>query len=152
SAFWENPQNNRRSYIRTKQDIPRAQGVSLAPIPLDFIDDDCHGCEDCDVDGPVFVGGEPPMRGAGYADNYESVTGELRISPIDESTMAYAVFDNIVFLNGDHSRRTDALGSTDDTPLFEEGAQVNLAAKNFEDRFYEEDLEAYLLDVSSKLD
>ncbi len=155
SAYWENPQNNRRSFIRTKRGLEDgAIGVSLKPIPLDLLDDDCHGCEDCDVDGPVFIGGEPHYEGDGYADNYLSVDGALQLNRVNKDTMAYAVFDNVVFLNGDHARRTDSVGSTDDTALFEPGGEgslsISLAAKNFEDRFYEEDLEAFLINLSKK--
>lgn len=146
---WECSQHKMRSFIRTKRNL-RVGGTE---IELDWVDDDCHGCEDCDVDGPVFIGGEPrfSVEFAGREKNYSSNSGKLVLNAVDPDTMAYAVFDNVVFLNGDHRRRTDAIGATDDSELFENsGGEVNLAAKNFEDRFFEEDLEAYLYDLEKK--
>lgn len=95
-------------------------GGRLAPpnaLPLQFTCDQCHGCEACDVDGPMFFGGEP------QADNY--VGGVL--APMKVSTAARAIFDNIIIKNN-KERRTDAPGP---------GEQPG---KDFEDRFFETSL------------
>lgn len=107
-------------------------------FPITYLDDDCHGCEACDVDGPVYIGGEPAgTSNGGYPGS---------VAPIDPSTMAEAVFDNVVFINGDMARRTDWPGAN--RPNFGgiidpiTGAPVNYAdpAKDFEDRFFETNL------------
>lgn len=99
--------------------------------------DDCHGCENCDVDGPIFFGGEPvsggtsvdggaqeipPALGAGQG-NYGGPNVDDGAAPqgYDVSTMAYAVFDNIMILNNS-ARRTDNVANSDDF---------------YEDRFFE---------------
>jgi len=77
--------------------------------------DDCHGCEACDVDGPIFFGGEPgpavfspssPPSGAN--GNYGGLGGDAAPNGVNPSTQAYAVFDNIAIVNGS-VRRTDNL-------------------------------------------
>ncbi|MEZ6183955.1 MAG: hypothetical protein R3F62_02975 [Planctomycetota bacterium] len=119
---------------------PGKMAPSLAGVPdtgstalgfgLHAEGDDCHGCEACDVDGPVFFGGEPgpavfnpssPPSGPANG-NYGGSTGAAAPNGVNASTMAYAVFDNIAFVN-DSVRRTD-----------------NLADPNvhfFEDRYFE---------------
>ncbi|MCA8921711.1 MAG: hypothetical protein KDD82_07855 [Planctomycetes bacterium] len=82
--------------------------------------DDCHGCEACDVDGPIFFGGEPgpPVFNSNITTttnkgamngNYGGAGGDAAPNGVNPSTMAYAVFDNIAFVNGT-VRRTDNLG------------------------------------------
>ena len=87
------------------------------PNTVDQQCDDCHGCENCDVDGPIFFGGEP-----GAGGNYNNVADGAAPQGLDQSTMAYAVFDNILFLNN-KERRTD--NTADPNRHF------------FEDRFFE---------------
>ncbi|MBL4848376.1 MAG: hypothetical protein JKY65_22885 [Planctomycetes bacterium] len=122
------------SYVRGRQ----AMNFGFGNVPIDAVDDDCHGCEDCDVDGPVLFGAEP----AGTS-NY---TGN-RLAEPNLLTMATAVFDNIVFLNQDPDRRTDFPGISSGGDLLTGGA-VSLVGKDFEDRFYEEDLAQFLDSVS----
>ncbi len=153
-AYSTHPLTKFRSWVRAKTSLPHPQGFEpnvpagppFGPFPLTYLDDDCHGCEDCDVDGPVFIGGEP----AGNR-NY---TASGALVPVDPSTMASAVFDNVVFLNGDEAKRTDWPGSKRQS-----GGAVNAAtgqavvysepAKDFEDRFFESNLSAFLEDDSS---
>ncbi|MCA8920521.1 MAG: hypothetical protein KDD82_01860 [Planctomycetes bacterium] len=85
--------DNFRSWVRVDDStaIPNPGFPSNWPkglpgtIPITYMDDDCHGCEDCDVDGPVYIGGEPA------GDNG---------TPINTATMASAIFDNLVVING----------------------------------------------------
>lgn len=80
--------------------------------------DDCHGCENCDVDGPIFFGGEP----TNVAGNYNNQDQGAAPQGLKASTIAYAVFDNLLFLNN-KERRTDNI--SDPNHNF------------FEDRFFE---------------
>ena len=129
-------------YIRGRERMRFASlgGGALIPV-IDQVDDDCHGCEGCDVDGPVLFGAEP-----GSTSNY---TGTALSDP-DLDTMAVAVFDNIVFVNQDADRRTDFPGitSTGGDLFGGPGGSVSLVAKDFEDRFYEEDLAQYLDNIA----
>ncbi|RMH57422.1 MAG: hypothetical protein D6685_12650, partial [Bacteroidetes bacterium] len=84
------------SYVRTRSAITIG---GAGTIPLNAVDDDCQGCEDCDLDGPVFFGAQP----AG-SQNYD---GSGNLAAPDTMTVASAVFDNIVFINGSPDRRTD---------------------------------------------
>jgi len=143
--FTTSPFTSFRSWVRVEGPIPHPQGREpffpsgppFGQIPLTYLNDDCHGCEDCDVDGPIFIGGEP-----GGSQNYAG--GGL--APVDPGTMAEAVFDNIVFVNGDEARRTDwpganrvnSTGVTD--PVTDEVVDFSDPAKDFEDRFYEYNL------------
>lgn len=88
-------------------------------LPLQFTCDQCHGCEACDVDGPMFFGGEPAGR-----DNY---SGGLPAA-VDPNTTARAIFDNIIIKNN-KERRTDSPGGGGELP-----------GKDFEDRFFETSL------------
>lgn len=128
-------------YIRGRERMRFTGLAGAALLPLDTIDDDCHGCEDCDLDGPVLFGAEP----AG-STNYN---GTAMAAP-DLDTMAVAVFDNIVFVNQDADRRTDFPGitSTGGDLFGGPGGTVSLVAKDFEDRFYEEDLAQYLDEIA----
>ena len=152
------PLDQFRSWVRVAASaggLPHPQGQEPnfpsgppATYPITYLDDDCHGCEQCDVDGPVYIGGEPGPPGS---NNYAG--GGL--APVLVDTMAEAVFDNVLFLNGDAARRTDwpganlpnTAGMTD--PLT--GAPVNYAdpAKDFEDRFFETNLAATLGSAST---
>lgn len=87
--------------------------VAPDPLPMQYICDQCHGCEACDVDGPMFFGGQPA------GDNYDASGNIAEVNP---ATVARAVFDNIIIKNN-KERRTDTVG-----------------AKNFEDRFFESSL------------
>lgn len=139
-----------RSWVRVAASsggLPHPQGQEPnfpsgppAVFPITYLDDDCHGCEACDVDGPVFLGGEP-------AGDQNYAGGGL--APIDVSTMAEAVFDNVVFANGDMARRTDWPGANLPSggavdPVT--GAPFNYSdpARDFEDRFFETNLAASL--------
>jgi len=135
------------SYIRGREPMDRPMpppGTGFRPfgqsfvIPIDAVDDDCHGCEDCDVDGPVLFGAEP-LGTSNYAGN--------KLAAPNPATMATAVFDNIVFINQDPDRRTDLPGISNGGDLVT-GSTVSLAAKDFEDRFYEEDLAQFLDEVA----
>jgi hypothetical protein len=128
-------------YIRGRERMRFTGLAGAALLPLDTIDDDCHGCEDCDIDGPVLFGAEP-ASGSNY-------TGTSLTAP-DLDTMAVAVFDNIVFVNQDADRRTDFPGitSTGGDLFGGPGGSVSLVAKDFEDRFYEEDLAQYLDNIA----
>lgn len=119
---------------RSAMSFPNLSGGVVA---LDAVDDDCHGCEDCDLDGPVLFGAEPDTN-----TNYNGAA----LSDPNLDTMAVAVFDNIVFVNQDADRRTDFPGitSTGGDLFGGVGGTVSLVAKDFEDRFYEEDLAQYL--------
>lgn len=85
--------DNFRSWVRVDDSaaIPNPGFPSNWPkglpanLPITYVDDDCHGCEDCDVDGPVYIGGEPSGNNN---------------TAINTSTMASAIFDNIVVING----------------------------------------------------
>jgi hypothetical protein len=102
---------------------------------MEFQCDDCHGCESCDLDGPIFFGGEP--RGD---TNYNGQNDFAAPQGYDigsgagtgvgsSSTMAYVTIDNIVVLNNP-KRRTD--NYAENTREF------------YEDRFYESTM-AYLI-------
>lgn len=136
-----------RSWVRTKTSLDHPQGrepnfPSGPPsrFPITYIDDDCHGCEACDVDGPVFIGGEP----SGNA-NY---SGGTTLAPVNPATMAAAVFDNIVIRNGDQAKRTDwpganrAPGPTD--PVTNQPTNYANPGKDFEDRFFESNMSTAL--------
>jgi hypothetical protein len=124
------------NYIRTRTPITIPD---YGALPLDTVGDDCHGCEDCDLDGPVFIGAQP----AG-TQNYKA-SGE--IADADLLTVTCSIIDNLVFVNGDPKRRTDYPTLNND-PLFGAGG-ISLVSKPFEDRFFEEDLAAYLTDGTS---
>jgi hypothetical protein len=115
------------------------QGARLPnPVPLDRTCDDCHGCERCDVDGPMFFGGEPgrPSGNWGLAKrgttslgtytfsrgNYGGAAGPAAPEGVNPNTVSFAVFDNVVVRNTKENR-TDFRGG---------GAPVD-----FEDRFWE---------------
>ncbi len=110
------------------------------PIGTDFVCDGCRGCEHCDVDGPIFFGGEPVG-----ATNFSG--GDL--AEIDKATMSYAVFDNIVIKNQrEFEARTDF---TSDLPMVDDPANPGFEIPDpngelgtpkapvdwFEDRYYE---------------
>jgi hypothetical protein len=110
------------------------------PINSDFVCDGCRGCEHCDVDGPIFFGGEP-----GGTTNFAG--GDL--AEIDVTTMAHAVFDNIVIKNQrEFEARTDF---TSDLPMIDDPANPGFEIPDpsgelgtpkapvdwFEDRYYE---------------
>ena len=45
--------------IRVSEIITADLGFGYDTLGILYFDDDCHGCEECDVDGPIFLGGEP---------------------------------------------------------------------------------------------
>ncbi|MEZ6187234.1 MAG: hypothetical protein R3F62_19755 [Planctomycetota bacterium] len=93
--------DNFRSWVRVDDSgpIPNPGFPSNWPkglpgtIPITYMDDDCHGCEACDVDGPIYLGGEPSGNNGG---------------PINLTTMASAVFDNLVIVNGQNAQTSYA--------------------------------------------
>jgi hypothetical protein len=102
-------------------------GFPTSSCPLQAACDQCHGCEACDVDGPMFIGGEPDGFVAGpnpgnCGQNFDPTSHQ--IMAVKKSTMARAVFDNIIIKNN-RERRTDF----DPT-----------APGTFEDRFFESQL------------
>lgn len=97
-------------------------GYVQAPS-MEFQCDDCHGCESCDIDGPIFFGGEP------NGGNYGGMNDGAAPQGYDLNTMAYAVFDNIIMLNN-MQRRTDNT--------------ADLNRDFYEDRFYETNM-AYMI-------
>lgn len=122
--YWGRNNDNGRSicYMVHKGPGLIQAGGRLPPpgeLPLQFTCDQCHGCEACDVDGPMFFGGEPVGR-----DNY---SGGLP-APVNPATTARAIFDNIIIKNN-KERRTDAPGGGGELP-----------GKDFEDRFFETSL------------
>lgn len=108
--------------IYSKSYIITGSGLSSAPT-MDYQCDDCHGCENCDIDGPIFFGGEPA------SSNYNAVSQGAAPQGYNMANMAHATFDNFVFQNN-KERRTD------------NGDDVN--RDFYEDRFYETSL-AYMM-------
>jgi hypothetical protein len=109
--------------------------------PAHMICDGCRGCENCDVDGPLFVGGEPKR-----AVNYRGVGGP--VDAMDPNTIAHAVFDNLVIKNlREFEARTDYASkggfvSDPSNPGFEvqaggDAGTPQQAVDWYEDRFYE---------------
>lgn len=148
--FTSSPVTGFRSWIRVDGPIDHPQGREprfpsgppFGKFPITYIGDDCHGCERCDVDGPVFIGGEP----AGDR-NY---SGGTALAPVNPATMAAAVFDNVVFVNGDEARRTDWPGSSRPNitgaidPITGRPKDYAQPGKDFEDRFFEFNLSTTL--------
>lgn len=86
------------------------------PIPVQYVCDQCNGCEACDVDGPMYWGGDPG------ASNLTS--GGASIAAPEKATMARGLFDNLV-IKGNTARRADWPGAV---------------AGTFQDRFFESNL------------
>jgi hypothetical protein len=70
------------------------------PTPINGTCDGCNGCEACDIDAPMFFGGQPAEPPGG------SNKGASTVALVDPNTMAHAVFDNIVIKNN-KERRSD---------------------------------------------
>ena len=121
------------SYVRSRAGMTFG---TIGAIPKDALDDDCAGCEDCDLDGPVIFGSRPAAGQPNYA------AGGLLGTP-EVGTMAVAVFDNIVFINQDPDRRTDFPSISSSGELYS-GDTVLLDAKDFEDRFFEDNMAQFL--------
>lgn len=96
-GMWEN--------IGTLPQLDKDASGNPNPIPAEAVCDDCSGCESCDVDGPLWFGGEP----AGDRNFTDATLGEL--APVDKTTVARAVFDNLVFLNSMRYRTDFPTGS-----------------------------------------
>ncbi|RMG11453.1 MAG: hypothetical protein D6731_15650 [Planctomycetota bacterium] len=115
----------------------------LSVIPPRMVCDGCRGCENCDVDAPLFLGGEPEGQ-----VNLVDRGGVQVAADIDADTAAYAVFDNLVIKNlREFEARTDYASkggfvSDPSNPGYEIPASGAAGTPNapvdwYEDRFFE---------------
>jgi len=81
--------------------------------PVNYCDD-CHGCDGCKIRAPIFFGARP-ARSGGHGNNAwepgpNAPTGltKTQIPDVEVSSVAAAVFDNILIINGSSTKRLDS--------------------------------------------
>lgn len=83
------------------------------PTPIDGTCDGCNGCEACDVDAPMFFGGQPAPPPGG------NNKGATTVAQVQANRMAHAMFDNIVIKNN-KERRSDNLNTRPEDRFYQD--------------------------------